>query len=148
MVYMPVNIFMVRNHITMATKCLIDYWKTPREPKPGNAISTLIPRQNGRRFADDDFKYIFLNENVCISLKISLKFFPKFRINSILALVQIMPWRRPGDKPLSESIIVILSTHIFVTQPQIVNCYFKDKAPHDTKEMSGNYRENIFTVIV
>ena len=39
----------------------------------------------------------FLNENVWISLKISLKIAPKVGINNISALVQIMAWRRPGD---------------------------------------------------
>ena len=39
-------------------------------------FNTLKPRQNGRRFADDTFKRIFLNENVRISIKISLKFVP------------------------------------------------------------------------
>ena len=43
----------------------------------GGNISTLRPRQNGHRFADDTFKRIFLNENVRISIKISLKFVPK-----------------------------------------------------------------------
>ena len=37
-------------------------------------INTLRPRQNGRHFADDIFKCIFLNENVSIVVKISLKF--------------------------------------------------------------------------
>ena len=37
-------------------------------------INTLRPRQNGRHFADNVFKCIFLDENVWISLKISLKF--------------------------------------------------------------------------
>ena len=41
-------------------------------------------------------------------------------INNIQALVQIMAWRRPGDKPLSEPVIVRLSTHICVTRPQWV----------------------------
>ena len=36
-------------------------------------INSLMPRQNGRRFADDTFERIFLNENVIISIKISLK---------------------------------------------------------------------------
>ena len=45
------------------------------------------------------FKCIFLNENVSIAIKISLKFVPKVSINNIPALVQIMAWRRPGDKP-------------------------------------------------
>ena len=38
-------------------------------------IKALRPRQNGRHFADDNFKRIFLNENVRISIEISLKFF-------------------------------------------------------------------------
>ena len=37
-------------------------------------FNTLRPRQNGRHFADDNFKLIFVNENVRISIKISLKF--------------------------------------------------------------------------
>ena len=84
-------------------------------------VNTLRPRQNGRRFADDTFKRIFLNENVRISIKISFKFVPKGQINNIPALVQIMAWRRPGDKPLSEPMVVGLQTHICVTRPQWVN---------------------------
>ena len=53
-------------------------------------------------FAYDIFKCIFLNENVWVSIKISLKFVPKGPINNIPALVHIMAWRRPGDKPSSE----------------------------------------------
>ena len=84
-------------------------------------VNTLRPRQNGRHFADDIFKCIFLNENAGILLKISLKFVPKVRINNIPALVQIMAWRRPGDKPLSEPMMINLLTHICVTRPQWVN---------------------------
>ena len=62
-------------------------------------VNSLRPRQNGPHFADDIFKCIFLNENVSIAIKISLKFVPKGPINNIPALVQIMAWRRPGDKP-------------------------------------------------
>ena len=76
---------------------------------------------NGRHLADDIFQCIVLNENVWIPIKISLKFVPKGRINNIPVLVQIMAWRRPGDKPLSEPMIVSLPTHICVTQPQWVN---------------------------
>ena len=39
--------------------------------------------RNRRHFADDIFKCIFLNENVWIALKISLKFVPKVWINNI-----------------------------------------------------------------
>ena len=84
-------------------------------------INKLRPWQNGRHFADDILKCIFLNENARISLKMSLKFVPKVRINNIPALVQIMAWRRPGDKPLSEPMMFSLLTHICVTRPQWVN---------------------------
>ena len=63
------------------------------------SINTLRPRQKGRRFADNTFKRIFLNENVRISIKISLKFVPKGPINNNPSVVQIMVWRRSGDKP-------------------------------------------------
>ena len=72
----------------------------------------MRPRQNGRHFPDDIFKCIFLNENFGISIKISLKFVSKGLINNIPALVQIMAWRRPGDKPLSEPMLVSLLMHI------------------------------------
>ena len=84
-------------------------------------FNTLRPRQDGCHFPDDVFKCIFLNENAWISIKISLKFVPKVRINNIPALVQIMAWRRPGGKPLSEPMMVSLLTHICVTRPQWVN---------------------------
>ena len=59
-------------------------------------------------------KCIFLNQNVCFPIKISLKFVSKGQINKIPALVQIMAWRRPGYKPLSEPMMVSLPTHIYV----------------------------------
>ena len=40
-------------------------------------FNTLRPRQSGRHFPDDILKGIFFNENLWISLKISLKFVPK-----------------------------------------------------------------------
>ena len=46
---------------------------------------------------------------------------PKGPINNIPALVQIMAWRRSGDKPLSEPMVVSLLTHTCVTWPQWVN---------------------------
>ena len=82
--------------------------------------NTLRPKQNGRHFADDIFKWIFLNENVWIPIKISLKFVLQGPINNIPALVQIMAWRQPGDKPLSGPMMVRLPTHICITGPQWV----------------------------
>ena len=83
-------------------------------------FNTLRPKQNGRHFADDILKCILLNENGCIPNNISLKFVPKGTINNNTALVQVMAWRHPGDKPLSEPMIVRLLTHICVTRPQWV----------------------------
>ena len=50
-------------------------------------INTLRPRQNGRHFPDNIFKWIFLNENVWIPIKMSLKFVPHGLIDNIPALV-------------------------------------------------------------
>ena len=91
------------------------YFDTARD------INTLSPRQDGRHFPDAIFKCIFSNVNVWIPIKISMKFVPKDPINNIPALVQIMAWCRPGDKPLSEPMMVSLLTHICVTRPQWVN---------------------------
>ena len=57
------------------------------------SMTALRPRQNGRHFADDVFKCIFLNENVGIPIIISLKIVPKGTINNIPSLVQIMACR-------------------------------------------------------
>ena len=81
-------------------------------------VNTLRPRRNRRHFADAIFKCIFLNENARILIKITLKFVPKGLTHNIPALVQIMAWRRPGDKPLSEPMLVRIPTHICVTRPQ------------------------------
>ena len=85
------------------------------------SFNSLRPRQNGRLFADDTFKRIFLNETIRIWTKNSLKFVPKGLINNIPALVLIMAWHRPGDKPLSEPMLVRSLTHICVTRPQWVD---------------------------
>ena len=84
-------------------------------------LKTLRLRQNGRHFADNILKSIFLNDNIWIQIKISLKFVPKGSINNIPAVVQIIAWGRPGDKPLSEPMMLRLPTHICVTGPQWVN---------------------------
>ena len=72
-------------------------------------------------FHGQNLKCIFLNENIWISIKVLLKFVSKGQINNIPALIQIMAWRIPGDKPLSELMMVSLPTDICVTRPQWVN---------------------------
>ena len=64
-------------------------WKRTYRP-----FNTLRSRQNGRQFPGDIFNCIFFNENVWISITISLKFVPKVPIDNKTALVQIMAWRR------------------------------------------------------
>ena len=54
------------------------------------SVITSSPGQNDRHFPDDILKCIFLNENVWILGKISLKFVPKGAINNIPVLVQLM----------------------------------------------------------
>ena len=87
----------------------------------------------GRDEMKNIFKCIFFNENVWISIKISLKCVPKGPINNIPALVQIMAWRRPGDKPLSRPMMARLPTHICVTRPQWVNSLCHDFAVGQTE---------------
>ena len=83
-------------------------------------LNTLRPRQNWRHFPEDILKSFSLYENAWISIKISLKFVPKGPINNNPALVQIMGWRRPGDKPLSETMLPSLLAYICFTWPQWV----------------------------
>ena len=55
--------------------------------------------------ADNNFICIFFNENGRILIQISLQFVPKIPIDNKPALVQVMTWRRIGDKPLSEPML-------------------------------------------
>ena len=83
-------------------------------------VNTLRLRQNCHHSPNNIFKWMFMNENCWFSIKISLKFVPKGPINNIPALVQLMAWCRPGNRPLSETMMVNLLMHIWVSQPQWV----------------------------
>ena len=83
-------------------------------------VNILRPRKNGCHFPDDILKCILLNENVWIWLKVSLQLLLKGLVDNIPSFVQIMAWSRPGDKPLSEPMMIGLPTHICVTRPQWV----------------------------
>ena len=115
-------------YITRTTHCRI----TKYPLSLFQVFNTLRPRQDGRHFPDDrDFSSaFFLNENVWITIKFSVKFVPEGPINNIPALVQIMAWRRPGDKPLSDPMLVSLPTHICVTRPQWVKACFTSIRRH------------------
>ena len=84
--------------------------------------NTLRLRQNGRHFPANICKWIFLNKNVWIFIKISLTLVPSGPINIIPALVQIMAWCPTGAEPLSGPMMAYsLLTHTCVSQPQRVN---------------------------
>ena len=112
----------VVNPVGITNKCHIG-----TSSQAPSVLNTLRPRQDGchfrqdgRHFPDNIFKCIFLNENLSIFIKISLKFVPNGPINNIPALVQIMAWHRSGDKPLSEPMMVSLLTYICLTRPHWV----------------------------
>ena len=99
-------------------------------------LNTLRPGHNGRHFSGDIFKWIFLNENVWISINISLKFVLKCPINHIPVLVQKMSgigeWLSQflskdsvsSAKPRRQAIVRTndsLLTHLCVTRPHWVN---------------------------
>ena len=81
--------------------------------------------QNGSNFADDMFKRIFLNEKNWISNKMSFKYISCGLVDNMLAVVQIMAWHRPGDKPLPEPMLVsLLRTSKVVRAKAFINCMF------------------------
>ena len=55
--------------------------------------------------ADDISKYIFSNEDYRIPIQISLEFVPRNPIDNKPSLLQVMAWRRTGDKPLPEPML-------------------------------------------
>ena len=79
--------------------CVISGGITRRE------INSSSIEQNGRHFADDIFKCIFMNEKLRILIKISLKFVPKCLIDNKPMFVQVMSWRQSGDKPSTEQML-------------------------------------------
>ena len=62
---------------------------------------------------------------------------------TIPALVQIMTWRRTGDKPLSEPMLIILLTHICVTRPRVVSYPFPDSNIYSSLGYSTFYSQII-----
>ena len=68
----------------------------------GAWVKISPPGQNGCHFADNIFRCIFVSEKSCILMKISLKFVSKCPIDNKWTLLQVMAWRRIGDKPFPE----------------------------------------------
>ena len=70
-----------------------------------HTINSSPPGEDVRHLANVIFRRIFLNENVRISMQISLKCVPKGPVDNKSALVHVMVWRRTGDKPLPEAMM-------------------------------------------
>ena len=64
------------------------------------------PGQNGCDFSNNISKCNFMNEKFCILIRISLNFVPEGPIANDLTLVHVMAWRRTGDKPLFEPMLI------------------------------------------
>ena len=63
-------------------------------------------------WADDIFKCNFVNENVTVLIKIPLNFVPRAPIDNKLSLVQVMAWRRTGDKLLHEPMHLASTSYV------------------------------------
>ena len=72
-------------------------------------VNLSPPGQEGRHFAYGIFKCIFLNENICTTIQMSLKYVRKGPIDNTWAMVHVMAWRRTGDKPLSEPMLFLFT---------------------------------------
>ena len=94
--------------------------------------NTFRPRQTVRHFADDIFKCIFVNGNVWISLKMSLKFVPMNRINIISTLVHFLNqwwlvyWRIYASLGLTELNAILQSN----TPSMYRKLYYKWRYPY------------------
>ena len=69
-------------------------------------FNSFFPGQNGRYFSEDIFKCIFMNENFCILIQISLTFVPNGLIDNSRALVQLLAGRQTYEKPLPEPLLI------------------------------------------
>ena len=84
------------------------------------SFNALRPRRNGRHFQTTFSNAFSWMEILEFSLKFHWNLFLVVQNNNIPSLVQIMAWRRPSNKPLSETTMGSLMTHICVTRPQWV----------------------------
>ena len=74
--------------------------------KYATRVNMLRSIQSVHHFPGDVFKSFFLNETFCIAIQFdSLKFVAKGLNDNKWSLIQIMAFRRTGDKPLSEPML-------------------------------------------
>ena len=82
-------------------------WKSHRKYESIPGVNALRPSQNSWHVPDDSFNWICFIDKVWISIKFpSLNLVPKCPNDNEPPLVQIMAWRRTGDKPLPEPMLI------------------------------------------
>ena len=101
-----------------AVAATMDFWKKEMKRAKvshwgGDKMAAIFQKKISKAFPSMEKKLNFINN--------SLKFNPKGPIDNIPALVHIMAWRRPGDKPLSESIMVWWSTDAYIHHSTLMN---------------------------
>ena len=84
----PVTFHRRINHDKLGTMWASIFNQLP--DKSMDECNTLMSDQNGRHLADNSFNYIFLNKNLCILIKISLKCISKGPINHKSAMIHVM----------------------------------------------------------
>ena len=90
----------------------------------------------------DILKWMFLNEIVWNSIKISLEFVTGGPVNNIPTLILLMVWRRPGDKPVSEPMVASFPTHICVTRPHWVKRLSGHNVTNDIINQAAQFRKD------
>ena len=76
-----------------------------------------------------------------------LRYYMFYRVFRFSCLVPIMAWRRPGDKPLSEPMMVSSPTHICVTRPQWVKTIKYSMVSVPEGGASSSYKWSIIAFI-
>ena len=80
-------------------------------------------------------------------LKFHWSSFLRVQLTNIPAVVQIIAWRRSGDKPLSEPVMVSLMMHLCVTRPHWVNITDSNSKYIFYKKWKSQFRENLCTLL-
>ena len=69
----------------------------------GNDKSRMTLSNSNTFLAKSSQMHFHYWKNLCISIRISLKFVPWDTIHNTSVLVQVMAWRRTGTKPLPDN---------------------------------------------
>ena len=97
-------------HSNFVITVIVDYLaQNGASSSPGKAMAKLTDHPLDKMaaiLADDVFKCIFLNENDKIPVQILLEPVLNCPIDNKPALVHAMAWRRTGDKPLPEPVMI------------------------------------------